>query len=213
VKDHNQRKWRQWDTVTIKTQLVTFPSNAIRRLAFAQPDDSKKHPAIVVIQEWWGFVPHIRDVAERFARERFVALAGLESRGDRGGTGQSALTGYGPRSRPRGTKKLQTRPHILMCLTQPHRRRLASPDGAWGGGLSLSTADSSSDIGAAVAFYGQPLEAIATAKLRVPVLGLDAERAFFYETRLNIHNATAVKDAWEKTLAWFREYLVLSTNA
>jgi carboxymethylenebutenolidase len=32
-------------------------------------------PGIVVIQEWWGLVPHIQDVAERFAAEGFTALA------------------------------------------------------------------------------------------------------------------------------------------
>ena len=30
---------------------------------------------MVVIQEWWGLVPHIQDVCERFARQGFVALA------------------------------------------------------------------------------------------------------------------------------------------
>ena len=30
---------------------------------------------VVVIQEWWGLVPHIRDVCDRLAREGFVALA------------------------------------------------------------------------------------------------------------------------------------------
>lgn len=30
---------------------------------------------VVVIQEWWGLVPHIKDVAERFASLGFVALA------------------------------------------------------------------------------------------------------------------------------------------
>jgi carboxymethylenebutenolidase len=34
-----------------------------------------KGPAIIVIQEWWGVVPHIRDVCERFAREGFLAVA------------------------------------------------------------------------------------------------------------------------------------------
>jgi carboxymethylenebutenolidase len=29
----------------------------------------------VVIQEWWGLVPHITDVCDRFAAEGFVALA------------------------------------------------------------------------------------------------------------------------------------------
>lgn len=32
-------------------------------------------PGVVVIQEWWGLVPHIKDVCERFAAEGFVALA------------------------------------------------------------------------------------------------------------------------------------------
>ena len=32
-------------------------------------------PGVIVIQEWWGLVPHIRDVADRFASEGFTALA------------------------------------------------------------------------------------------------------------------------------------------
>jgi carboxymethylenebutenolidase len=34
-----------------------------------------KGPAVVVIQEWWGLVPHIEDVCERFAAEGFLAAA------------------------------------------------------------------------------------------------------------------------------------------
>ena len=32
-------------------------------------------PGVVVIQEWWGLVPHIEDVVDRFAAEGFTALA------------------------------------------------------------------------------------------------------------------------------------------
>ena len=32
-------------------------------------------PGVIVIQEWWGLVPHIEDVADRFAAEGFTALA------------------------------------------------------------------------------------------------------------------------------------------
>jgi carboxymethylenebutenolidase len=32
-------------------------------------------PGLVVIQEWWGLVPHITDVADRFAAAGFTALA------------------------------------------------------------------------------------------------------------------------------------------
>ena len=32
-------------------------------------------PGVIVIQEWWGLVPHIQEVVQRFADEGFVALA------------------------------------------------------------------------------------------------------------------------------------------
>ncbi|MBV8949241.1 MAG: dienelactone hydrolase family protein [Actinobacteria bacterium] len=32
-------------------------------------------PGIVVLHEWWGLVPHIRDICDRFAALRFTAVA------------------------------------------------------------------------------------------------------------------------------------------
>ena len=32
-------------------------------------------PGVVVIQEWWGLVPHIKDFADRFAAAGFTAIA------------------------------------------------------------------------------------------------------------------------------------------
>ena len=32
-------------------------------------------PGVIVIQEWWGLVDHIKDIADRFAAEGFTALA------------------------------------------------------------------------------------------------------------------------------------------
>src|SRR5688572_24160150 len=36
---------------------------------------SNQGPGIVVIQEWWGLVPHIKEVCDRFAANGFLALA------------------------------------------------------------------------------------------------------------------------------------------
>src|SRR5918992_4517693 len=41
----------------------------------ALPEGEGPFPALVVIQEIWGLVDHIKDVARRFANERYVALA------------------------------------------------------------------------------------------------------------------------------------------
>lgn len=54
--------------------LVSFASKAGTAQGFlARPGLEK--PGLIVLQEWWGLVPHIKDVAERFAAHGFVALA------------------------------------------------------------------------------------------------------------------------------------------
>ena len=56
-------------------EIVEFPSNgSTARGYLATPEGGRGIP-VVVIQEWWGLVPHIQDVCERFAAEGFVALA------------------------------------------------------------------------------------------------------------------------------------------
>jgi carboxymethylenebutenolidase len=228
--------------VTIKTQLVAFPSNANTTPGYlARPDDPNKHPAIVVIQEWWGLVPHIKDVAERFAREGFVALAPDLYHGEIAAEPDEARKLAMALDRTRAVQEISDAAAYLIALDTTAPKKIGVVGWCMGGGLSLSTAASSSDIGAAVAFYGRPLDANDTAKLRVPVLGLYAEHdhgisleavhafenelkqnnithsiqiypgvehAFFNETRPQIYSAAAAKDAWEKTLAWFRQYLV-----
>jgi carboxymethylenebutenolidase len=56
-------------------EIVEFPSNGQTASGYlATPDGATRVP-LVVIQEWWGLVPHIKDVCDRFAAEGFVALA------------------------------------------------------------------------------------------------------------------------------------------
>ncbi|MGH2812330.1 MAG: dienelactone hydrolase family protein, partial [Actinomycetota bacterium] len=55
-------------------EILEFPSNGKTCSGyFSAP--SSPGPGVVVIQEWWGLVPHIKEVADRFAGEGFVALA------------------------------------------------------------------------------------------------------------------------------------------
>ena len=39
-------------------------------------------PAVIVVQEWWGLVPHIQNLVGRLADEGFVALAVDHYRGE-----------------------------------------------------------------------------------------------------------------------------------
>jgi len=56
------------------TSTVTFSSEADQASGYlARPGLGR--PGIIVLQEWWGLVPHIQDVAGRFAAQGYVALA------------------------------------------------------------------------------------------------------------------------------------------
>ncbi len=53
-------------------EMVTFASNGGTCEGYLADGGG---PGVMVIQEWWGLVPHIRDVADKFAAEGFTALA------------------------------------------------------------------------------------------------------------------------------------------
>jgi carboxymethylenebutenolidase len=56
-------------------EIVRYPSNGATSEGYlARPADGSG-PGVIVIQEWWGLVPHIEAIADRFAHEGFVALA------------------------------------------------------------------------------------------------------------------------------------------
>jgi carboxymethylenebutenolidase len=56
-------------------EMIEFPSNGHTATGYLAPASGGSGPGVVVIQEWWGLVPHIKDVADRFAAAGFTALA------------------------------------------------------------------------------------------------------------------------------------------
>ncbi len=52
-------------------EMVTFKSNGHTCGGYL----AGSGPGVLVIQEWWGLVPHIKDVVDRFAAAGFTALA------------------------------------------------------------------------------------------------------------------------------------------
>jgi carboxymethylenebutenolidase len=41
----------------------------------SRPETAEKRPCVIVIHEWWGLVPHIKDVADRYASQGYVTIA------------------------------------------------------------------------------------------------------------------------------------------
>src|ERR671924_2235756 len=56
-------------------EMVKFVSNGSTVGGYLATPDVGAGPGLIVIQEWWGLVDHIKDVCDRFAAEGFAALA------------------------------------------------------------------------------------------------------------------------------------------
>jgi carboxymethylenebutenolidase len=56
-------------------EAITYQSGNSQGSGYLALPESGSGPAVIVIQEWWGLVPHIKSVADRFAAAGFVALA------------------------------------------------------------------------------------------------------------------------------------------
>ena len=133
---------------------VEFPSNNHTCNGYFAPPKSGKGPGVVVIQEWWGLVPHIEDVVDRFAKEGFAAVAPDLFHG-------------------KTTKSPDEAGRLLMELDADRAEREIAGAGDWllkqpscsskkygvvgfcmGGALAQYAATKRADVGAAVSFYG-----------------------------------------------------------
>src|SRR5258705_4447830 len=56
-------------------KMVDFPSNEHSAKGYLATPAAGKGPGVIVIQEWWGLVGHIKSVCDRFAAAGYAALA------------------------------------------------------------------------------------------------------------------------------------------
>lgn len=151
---------------------ITVEQNDIEVQGYlSEPEDQETKAGLIVIQEWWGLTDDIKEIADRYAVEGYLAFAPDMYHG-----------------------KMATEPDEAMKLAMAMERDLAAQEIdaaiAWlkeeygvssvgcvgycmGGGLTLATAiRPSSNVGAVHVYYGGGMpsaEQIAT--INVPVLG------------------------------------------
>jgi carboxymethylenebutenolidase len=161
-------------------EMVQFQSNGKQTEGYLAVPASGKGPGVIVIQEWWGLVPHIKRVADRFAEEGFVALApdlyhGKTTKSpDEAGKLMMAMNIAETEKDLRGA--------ISYLLNHPAvtSSKVGTVGFCMGGALSLYAATKNPQVGACVVFYGgHPNVKPELEKLEAPVLGLYAERDTF----------------------------------
>jgi carboxymethylenebutenolidase len=135
-------------------EKVQFGSNGHTCEGYLAKPAGGKGPAIVVIQEWWGLVPHIEDLVDRFAAEGFVALApdlyhGKTTRSpDEAGKLLMELDGE------RAVKEIAGAGDYLLTLPECRSTSFGIIGFCMGGALAQYAATIADKAGATVSFYG-----------------------------------------------------------
>jgi carboxymethylenebutenolidase len=161
-------------------EMITFGSEGkpvTGYLATPAPDKARGR-GVVVIQEWWGLVDHIKRVADRFATEGFHALAPDLYHGESTSSPDEAEKLLMALNIAETEKDLRGAVERLRFLTG---RPVATVGFCMGGALSLFAACTNPrDVGACVVYYGgHPKVDFDFDRLTAPVLGHWAENDDF----------------------------------
>jgi len=131
-------------------QRVTFPSNAHTCQGYL----AGQGPAVVVIQEWWGLVPHIEEVVERFAREGFLAIAPDLFHGKTTKSPDDAGKLVMELDVDRAVAEIIGAGNYLLQRPECTSKQYGVVGFCMGGGLAQFAAVNDPNVGAAVSFYG-----------------------------------------------------------
>lgn len=158
-------------------KMIKFRANG-RMAAGYLASPSTPGPGLIVIQEWWGLVDHIKDLANRFAAEGFVALAPDLFHGDMTKSPDEAGKLLMALNIDETGKDLRGAARHLLSLPDVQPKKVGALGFCMGGQLALYAAtEFPDDISAAVDFYGiHPKVLISPEKLNVPILVHFAKR-------------------------------------
>jgi carboxymethylenebutenolidase len=200
----------------------------------ARPSGAKA--GLVVIQEWWGLVPHVKDVADRFARQAGYVVAAPDLY-----HGKSTVEAAEAQHLMQGLDWARAAKEIGETIAHLREKEGCTKVGVtgfcMGGALTMISAATQPGVDAFVAWYGfppkgaAPLEKIAAPGLiffgenetyfsiddakafaskqgRTEVVVYPgAGHAFFNDARPEAYAPAAANDAWRRTLAHFGRHL------
>ena len=180
---------------TVNAGYVTFSSQGDEITAYlAQPAEGGAYPGVLVCHENRGLNPHIEDVARRFAKVGYVALA-IDLLSREGGTAKfdrDEVPGLlGSAGIERHVGDFLAGFGYLQNLEVVDSERIGMTGYCFGGGMTWQVAASLPTLKAAVPFYGRAPELEQVPDIKAAVLGVYAE----LDERIN-----ASKDSLEQAL-------------
>jgi carboxymethylenebutenolidase len=165
----------------IRTSNVDLKVNGDGAYAFiAEPDDNARHPGVVLIQEWWGIEPHIRDLAQKLAAEGFVVGVPDLFHGKIATEPNDAqkMVMMISSNVDRATREIIGALDTLKAMPNVEPKKLGLMGFCVGGFLTYVVASRYPDLGAVVPFYGGGYDPTPedVAKVTAPVLACYGSR-------------------------------------
>ncbi len=167
------------DDPAVSAGMITFDSGGEAISAYlAQPAEDGVYPAMLVCHENRGLNPHIEDVARRFAKAGYVALA-VDLLSREGGTSAfdrdevpGLLNEAGPE---RHVADFTAGFAHLQGLDSVDAERIGMNGYCFGGGITWRCAAAISGLKAAVPFYGPGPDLSVVPNIQAAVFGVYAE--------------------------------------
>ncbi len=205
--------------------------------AYVALPDASNGKAVIIIQEWWGLNDHIKDIADRYAAERFIAFAPDLYRGKIAADSTEASQMMHDLTNIDGLDTIKkTIDAASLAYDISH---FGITGYCMGGSFALLAACELDGLSAAAPFYGDIPDDDVLKKLTVPTIFIsgtrdawinpkkvaqledaaerfelpvhsvkyDADHAFFNNTRHEVYDETAAKDAWALVVGFFNDKL------
>ena len=221
----------------MNSTTLSFATAGGDTTAYVAKPDTDATKAVIVVQEYWGLNDHIKDIANRYAAEGFIAIAPDLYRGKIAKTPDEA------------SKIMQALPiddgidTIKNAIDKARGEFGVTHFGitgfCMGGTYALRSACLLEGISAAAPFYGDIPEDDVLKRLTVPTIFVsathdkwinpekvaaledaaeryelpltsvkyEADHAFFNNTRPEVYNETAARDAWALVVGLFKDNL------
>lgn len=154
------------------TEFIKYPAATGEMRAYlARPKKGKKFPAVIVIHENRGLVPHIQDVTRRMAREGFLSLA-PDALSPVGGTPDD-ISNVGELFKKLNSEETVKNFVAAVKYLKTHplsTGKVGCTGFCWGGAMTNQVAVNAPDLDAAVPYYGRQPAPEDVEKIKAPIM-------------------------------------------
>lgn len=221
----------------MRSESLSFDTANGPGMAYVSLPDDPSGKAVIVVQEYWGLNDHIKDIANRYANEGFVAIAPDLYRGKIAKDSGEASQMMRALSIDDGVDTIK---NAIDAAALAHDLSHFGITGyCMGGTYALRSACELEGLSAAAPFYGDLPDDDVLQKLTTPTIFIsatqdawinpekvahledmterfelpvrsvkyEADHAFFNDTRPDVYNETAARDAWALVVGFFNDKL------